>query len=81
MSRKIHIITHGSIQSWIMFYKTVPNYHIFRDNYEISNFDITLFLRGDNDKVHLYEYEILNDELVYIRTISKAEYRKLLLLK
>ena len=80
MSRKIHIITHCSYQFWINYYKAQPYYFVFSESYEANNHDIKLFL-GYYDKLYLYEYEILNDKLIYIRTISKAEYRKLLLLK
>ena len=54
----------------------------FQNNYFPSKFDIDLFL-STSDNIKLYEFEISDeDEKAYfLRSMSKVEFKKLLMLR
>lgn len=88
MSKKIFIITSLSIGYWKEILSNNNNNNNrksivqFQDNYFPSKFDIDLFL-STSDNIKLYEFEISDeDEKAYfLRSMSKVEFKKLLMLR
>jgi len=84
MSKKIFIITSLGINYWkeTLSDNNRKSSVQFQDDYFPSKFDIDSFLSNDrSNHIKLYEFEISDEKAYFLRSVSKVEFKKLLMLR